>query len=220
MKLLCSLLALSLIATTATASTLDIDLAPPTSVNHVFSTYYGLQNFLEMDFAPIVADPSSYSSIDIDMQMPAGQSIQVDAPAGYTTYMFIDVNMYVPFSSVDPGIDFPTTFSFLNLTGTAPTPLSPPVLTVRGNGNQMVLDVAFTLTESFSFTGFHSSTDGPFPNSEADINTYENEYGAEIVLRYFPPTDEGPFVSIVPEPVTAAMLLLGGGMLFRRRPRV
>ncbi len=226
MKALLIMSAFTLATGQARAATLDLDAAFTGAINHTYDTdiygFSGVFNHLAMTAQAINAELSDYDQITVRAALSAGQVFCVDPHDAYSpTTMSFDWRWIRDTGSIPGGqTNYTTAVTFLDAAGTAPTQTADGTF-IRNEGAQISFNNTFTVdNDPFYFSGIELTITGPFPtNSGTPLivqSIYTNFYSSEIPSS---PGDPGPFITIVPEPTSLALLGLGSLMIARRRRR-
>ena len=158
---------------------------------------------------------ASYDRVIWEFAAPAGQRYEVNPPGQAQVVMQYDLlagNMGGALQNPSPVFEV----VFLGLSGTAPSTQAV-FSTFRAAGEQLEATWIAAATESFSFEGVRLIANGPFP--AAQTQTYDGKLDSPsfYVEVEQSATFSEPFVWLVPEPGSLAMLGLGGLLVCRHR---
>ncbi len=190
-------------------------------ISDVFGLF-GSSNSLSASVVPLLtADFSVDKTFTLRLEAPAGQKINVAPPADFPDFRGVGISFEsgVGAFGFDPS---PTTLVFENLTGPAPVATS-------GSFSPSTNSTAFqalagaSFTGDFSFTAVTATITVPGTYNEM----FTNQAPSSLALNFFAaggatnpgqwvtfmdlPTTGGP--GVIPEPVSAALGLMGLGVL-------
>lgn len=197
---------------TAGAVILNIPASLDGTVTHDFNSSFmpgypsTVSDTLDMTAAPFTNDLGAFTDMKVDLSVSPGQVIEVDLPSGKTGFVNVLLNYQGTLGSFNASESWPHTFQFLGLSGPAPTLTYDAGGPGRLNGNQIYVQVDYSFTSPFSFTGWEADFTGPF--SSGGTMTYSATQH-QLSVKYNDDVDGGQFVTIVPEPSTLALAVLG-----------
>ncbi|MBI1337465.1 MAG: PEP-CTERM sorting domain-containing protein [Phycisphaera sp.] len=222
MRLATILISIVLLASTTRASDLlfPIDASTDVTLSHSVSfSGYTTINTVGTTAHPFTADVSQSDRLIWEYMAPAGMSVAVN-PNTTDNSMFVLVdyasgNGFGALQDPQPTIQF----EFIGLTGTAPT-LTYTEARYRLEGEDLQSQAILSFSQPFGFTGFRLITVGPF--TTIGTRDYADVLPAQSIFNvsYKGGTIDQQIISFVPEPASAALLMLGGlTVLCRRRNR-
>ncbi|MEM6691776.1 MAG: PEP-CTERM sorting domain-containing protein [Planctomycetota bacterium] len=208
------------------ATLLPLDLVLPETLTHRYDSETGLTSIQDSGIATgpnITTDLGNFDTIAIQASLPDGQAYRVNPPAEFQPITVGFSAEWRRDSSTVPGSGAIYTVAASLLGGDGPSaPLTFQNAFVRDEGSQILIGFSFTLPDGiFEFSGLQASIDGPFSSNGATPLEARNlflSFSSPDVLGS--PADPGPFVTVVPEPTSLAVLGFGGLLVASRRRRV
>ena len=189
----------------------------------VFSSGPTAIDSLGATFDPFTADLGQFDRIVLELLLPDDQRFVVTPPAGGDTSLSYVVNYFVAGTGGGAtDANAAATAVFIEAEGDAPD-LSA-FGSTRQAGNQIFLGASADVAAPFSFRGLRIELPGTPGFGSSFVSQSFTDLNSSFEFTFNDPTfsnfdDPGPFVVIVPEPATAALIGLGVfAAVGRRRP--
>ena len=199
----------------AVVPTSAADLTLPYSLNgtvsHAFYPILGRRGLthdsLGVTAHQFAADLSTLSTMTLNLSVKAGDRINVALPAGQTGAIGFVAQVYISGTGSGVAVTPPEAFQFLGLSGPAPILTASQTHYYSTDGPGVSIDVNYTFSAPFSFTGWSDTLTGPLASSNGQ-HTFDN-VSAGVGIRYISSVDGGQFTTIVPESLATWLNAMG-----------
>jgi len=210
-----------ILADRACAATLTVDLELSGPVDHSFELSFGgyfLREQVQVTFPSIPEDLSAFDELIIRATMPDGEFLLVAPNDDFSPSSMNFSWWWVRESgSLGPSTDYTPNITFLDAVGITPRQTNRNGF-IRNRGEQLAVSGNYRFRgNSFLFSGIEVVLTGPFPGNggppllnQSGGLTFSSNANVDVSV------DPGPFVFVVPEPTTAALLLPGLALIAAR----